>query len=94
MQHLSALGYNKVQMWKINIHNMLQRIPEELKDEEEDDDNDDDNEEEDNIGDKFFYDIKSQLANYEHLQYGLMVLELALWKEIITEHSNGNISPE
>ena len=81
----------KVQKWKNNIHNMLQRIPEELKEEENDD----------SEGDNYFYDfaeedndyfdsIESRLANYEHLQEVAPFLELALWKAKIMEQSNGS----
>jgi hypothetical protein len=75
----------KVRAWKKNIHNLLQRIPEKLKD----DDNSyelDDNEE----GEVYFNSIKSRLSNYEHLQDALPLLELALWKAKIMEQCNGN----
>jgi hypothetical protein len=94
----------KVGVWRKNIHNMLQRIPEELKDS----DNDDDSEyweewDDDEVGDDdeegdieeeevFFNSIKSQLFNYEHLQEVAPLLELTLWKLKIMEQSNGGIS--
>jgi hypothetical protein len=86
----------KVQKWKNNIHNMLQRIPEELKKEEEEEENDE------SEGDNYFYEfaeevndyffsIEARLANYEHLQEVAPFLELALWKAKIMEQSNGSI---
>ena len=35
--------------------------------------------------------VASQLYKYEHLQNGLTILELALWKAKIMEQSNTNI---
>jgi hypothetical protein len=74
----------KFQTWKINIHDMLQKIPTMIpprKDWEHDDDND-------------FASIDSQLAKYQHLQGVAPLLELVLWKSKILEQSNGNLLDE
>ncbi len=87
-------------VWKKNIYNMLQLIPEILKDDEneynEDEEGDDEEEdyeqeEEENGVTYYFAYIESQLSNYEHLQEVAPFLELALWKAKITEQANGNI---
>ena len=81
----SRLDTIKMRIWRKNIHNMLQRIPEAIAASVTIED--DEQEEE-----FYFKPIESQLANYEHLQYGFTVLELALWKaKIVLEQLNGNI---
>ncbi len=87
---LACLGTIKVQKWKDNIYNMLQRIPEMwIVDEEED--NDEEEEEESGYTYYFGDPIESQLSYYEYLHGVALFLELAIWKVKITEQSNGNL---
>ncbi len=84
---LARLGTIKVKVWKKNIHNLLQRIPEELKDVDNDDDsynpstyNEEEEEEVKQEEDVYLDSIRSRLSNYEYLQTVAPFLELALWK--------------
>ncbi len=69
----------KSQKWKITIHVMLQRIPEQLK----------------WVNkfwiDRYFDSIEYRLSDYEQAQEVVPFLELALWKVKITEQSNGSL---
>jgi hypothetical protein len=83
----------RAQKLRENIHSMLQRITEELKDDEDEyDEEDDDQEEEKNGVTNYFDSIESQLSNYEYLQEVAPFLELALWRAKILEQCDGNIS--
>ena len=75
---------------------MLQRIPEELKNNGSNNDSNDDSkdnwqhEEEEN--NDYFDSIECWITKYEYLQEVAPFLELALWKVKITEQqSNGNL---
>jgi hypothetical protein len=63
------LGHVQVQSWRVNIYDMLRRIPtirpKGMK--------------------SFFITINSQLSFYEDLKGSLALLELAIWKSKITE---------
>jgi hypothetical protein len=84
----------KMRVWKDNIHNMLQRIPEELKDIEDEESNDDSNDGMQFIKEEhgdYFDSMKYRLRQYEYLQQVVApMLELALWKAKMEEQSNGN----
>ncbi len=71
----SRLDTIHFQTWKENIHNMLQRIPEEL--------------EYDDINriwdDRYFDSIEHRLSDYEQAQEVAPILELALWKSKMEE---------
>jgi hypothetical protein len=90
----ARLGTLKVRVWKKNIHNLLQRIPEKLQNNDSSNDSDDDSYESDDdeeIND-YFDSIESRLAYYIYLQEIAPFLELALWKVKLTEQqSNGNL---
>ena len=74
----SRLDTIHFQTWKENIHNMLQRIPEEL--------------EYDDINriwdDRYFDSIEHRLSDYEQAQEVAPILELALWKSKMEEQLN------
>ena len=90
----ARLDQIKFQTWKENVHNMLRRIPEELKDDNSDydsSDEQDDSQFEEDENTYYFDLIESRLANYEHLRDDVApALELALWKSKILEQSNSN----
>ncbi len=78
---LARLGTIQVQKWKINIHDMLQRIPEEVFKEVKYRDWDE----------PHFGSIEHRLSEYKQAQEVAPFLELALWKAKMTEQSNGNL---
>ncbi len=80
---LARLGTIQVQKWKENIHNMLQRIPEE--------DSRNNMEADDKVWDDNFDSIEHRLSDYEQAQEVAPLLELALWKVKIMEQWNGNL---
>ena len=87
----------KMRVWRENIHAMLRRIPTEIPFDDDDDGGyDDDNyDDDDDVGyepkNGYFDSINSQLANYEHVQDVVPLLELALWKTKMIEQYNGNL---
>ena len=98
----ARLGAIQCQMWRDNIYDMLQRIPEELEEESlapfQDPIYDlihNANEYIDYGDSEFFASIDSWLYNYEQLRDDVApILELALWKLKMDEHSNGDLITE
>ena len=77
-------GKIKNEIWKQDICQLLQHIPDEFPDASLDDDDD--------VEHQYYFDsIESRLSKYEHLQnVELIILKCALWKlEIIEEQSCG-----
>ena len=91
----SRLDTIKCQTWKDNIHDIFQRIPEEFQAEFWELYLMDQNHRYDNDVRFVFVTILRRLHQYEYLQ-GVVapMLELVLWKEKITEQSNGDLINE
>lgn len=86
----SRLSDIKERAWTINIHEMLQHIPDKLKDRSNDDDLDKGSDDDTYPNcdkkmvlieiDDYFDFVKYRLSNYEHVQEGIAVLERAIMK--------------
>ncbi len=72
---LARLDRIKKRSWKIHIHDMLQRIPEELITRPDD----------------YMDSIDSQLSKYEQAKEVAFILELHLWKELMEGKSRSNL---